>query len=493
MRMDRRLTRRSIEALRENNSARRIARTFRFFQIRNRPARRMAFIINPYDNVLDLKDKHDIKLFQEGSKGLKETDKFSGKKVDYSNFEKLMGKSFDDVRVMEALMIPTIWDTSNANAALQKVPTEEGLLDLFTTHKLSKSQVKSKSNLVWASTAHGADTPKYFARFTTAATDDATLDAERNKMRLKHVMMGKKIWDSLSSEFQIDIMGSSGEFKYQGEYDGPTLWYFIRARVKPSTKVGASKLKERIEKKELRDFDDDVTKFNTWFTDTRTSIRREEGEGYNEYLRQLFRAYLGCDNDKFKVAVEEEQRAWIQGKLSDDYSHEHLMDLGRVTFNNLVENDDWQTGRRSSDKRPAKDKEEKNFLALATEILKKFGDQSGKNHNGGASREKATSQPGERTYKAWRTENPNKEKEKIVKGTKMKWCTNDCHDQPMWCGRKNCLGREDFKTMMDKRSGKESERVSETKIGASDDFKIALAAMVSPEDLETLTSQFLKD
>ena len=128
-----------------------------------------------------------------------------------------MEKNFDDVRVMEALMIPTIWDTSNANAALQKVPTEEGLLDLFTTHKLSKSQVKSKSNLVWASTAHGADTLKYFARFTTAATDDATLDAERNKMRLKHVMMGKKIWDSLSSEFQIDIMESSGEFKYQGE------------------------------------------------------------------------------------------------------------------------------------------------------------------------------------------------------------------------------------------------------------------------------------
>ena len=172
----------------------------------------MAFIINPYDNVLDLKDNHDIKLFQEGSKGLKETDKFSGKNVDYSNFEKLMGKSFDDVRLMEALMIPTIWDTSNANAALQKVPTEEGLLDLFTTHKLSKSQVKSKSNLVWASTAHGADTPKYFARFTTAATDDATLDAERNKMRIKHVMMGKKIWASFTSAFKIKISGKRAEF-----------------------------------------------------------------------------------------------------------------------------------------------------------------------------------------------------------------------------------------------------------------------------------------
>ena len=177
MRMDRRLTRRTIEAFRENNTARRIARAFRFYQIRNRPARGMAFIINPYDNGLNLTDKYDIIFFQKESKGLKETDKFSGKKVDYSNFEKLMRKIFDDVRVMEALMIPTIWDTTNVNVALQKVPTEEGLLDLFASHKLTKLQVKSKSNLVWASTAHGADMPKYFARSTTTPTDDATLNA----------------------------------------------------------------------------------------------------------------------------------------------------------------------------------------------------------------------------------------------------------------------------------------------------------------------------
>ena len=79
-------------------------------------------------------------------------------------------------------------------------------------------------------------------------------------------------------------MGSSGEFKYEGEYDGLKLWYFIRTRVKPSMKVGASKLKEKVEKLELRDFDDDVTNINTWFMDARTAIKREEGEGYNKYL-----------------------------------------------------------------------------------------------------------------------------------------------------------------------------------------------------------------
>ena len=64
----------------------------------------------------------------------------------------------------------------------------------------------------------------------------------------------------------------------------------------------------------------------------------------------------------------------------------------------------------------------------------------------------------------------------------------------MWYGRRNCFRREDFKKMMDKKwSGKEYERGNETRIEASHYFKIALAAMVSPKDLETLTSQFLKD
>ena len=57
---------------------------------------------------------------------------------------------------------------------------------------------------------------------------------------------------------------------------------FIWVCVKPSTKVGASKLKEKIEKQELRDFGDNVTKFNTWLTDTQASIKRDKCEGYNK-------------------------------------------------------------------------------------------------------------------------------------------------------------------------------------------------------------------
>ena len=75
--------------------------------------------------------------------------------------------------------------------------------------------------------------------------------------------------------------------------------------------MGASKLKGDIEKKEERDFENDMSKFNTWFEDTRRYIIGEEGEDYNEYLRQLFLIYINCDRKEFKKVFEEEHRKWI--------------------------------------------------------------------------------------------------------------------------------------------------------------------------------------
>ena len=49
---------------------------------------------------------------------MNEHDKFSGKKVKYNTFVKLMGKIFKEVMVMLTLTIPTAWDTTNADAKL---------------------------------------------------------------------------------------------------------------------------------------------------------------------------------------------------------------------------------------------------------------------------------------------------------------------------------------------------------------------------------------
>ena len=109
-------------------------------------------------------------------------------------------------------------------------------------------------------------------------------------------MLGKKLWASLTSDFIIEIKADQDEYKVGREYNRPKLWNYIRRRVNPTTTVGASKLKDKIEAAKLSDHENDVVKFNTWFKDTKKRIVKDEGEGlYNEYLRSLFHTYLSQD------------------------------------------------------------------------------------------------------------------------------------------------------------------------------------------------------
>lgn len=98
----------------------------------------MAFQLSPYDAVLDLPKSEDRKLYLEAAKGLKEANLFTGKKKDYDKFSKLLGKAFKDVRVTESFQTPTEWDIANADPALQRIPTEAGLLNLFDDSKVTK-------------------------------------------------------------------------------------------------------------------------------------------------------------------------------------------------------------------------------------------------------------------------------------------------------------------------------------------------------------------
>ena len=89
-------------------------------------------------------------------------------------------------------------------------------------------------------------------------------------------MLGNKIWNSLSSPFKIEIIGSKMDFKRANEYDGLLLWDFICRRINPSTTVGASKLKDKIESMKPAQFENNIIKYNTWFEDTRDAIIKEE-------------------------------------------------------------------------------------------------------------------------------------------------------------------------------------------------------------------------
>ena len=242
------------------------------------------FLLNPYDATLDLKNKEDRKLFQDACRGLKEKDLFGGGRDKYTDFVKLIEREFNSTRVMEALQIATKWNTDAPTPDGKRAVAQDGIVNAFTTNKITRNEVVDHYNRVWGNVPFTDPTRKEFQHFEVAPTNDAELKEFRNRRRLKHVMMGQMLWNSLTSAFQIN------EFQRRQEHDSPLLWDYIRRRVKPSTTVGASKLKDDIEGKTLKDFDNDVTRYNSWLTDTRDQIIREEGDGYNEYMRSLFSA-----------------------------------------------------------------------------------------------------------------------------------------------------------------------------------------------------------
>merc|ERR1740124_2039321 len=254
------------------------------------------------------------------------------------------------------------------------IPESDGIMYIFKSNKAnSNKEIIDHCDLVWSESDFGTDTPKYFRNFKTAPTNTTDLDVARNGCRLRHVMMGGKIWNSLSSNFKIDITGSVNKFQRGQENDGPLLWDFIRRRINPTTTVGASKLKDEIKAMIAASFENNIVKYNTWFKDMRDRILKEEGEGYNKYLRSMFHVYLASDNTEFVDTIKNERRRWTQGKLGADYTYLDLMELGRLTYNNLIEKDSWNG-------KPAKSKDaEKNYLALATELISKFNRDRGDN------------------------------------------------------------------------------------------------------------------
>eukprot|EP00957_Ditylum_brightwellii_P093667 7132624-Ditylum_brightwellii.AAC.1 len=71
--------------------------------------------------------------------------------------------------------------------------------------------------MVWAETPHGnaADqTLKYFRDFGRAKpADQAELTVTKNGRRLKHVMLGKLLWNSLDSDFQLELLSHKDKYK----------------------------------------------------------------------------------------------------------------------------------------------------------------------------------------------------------------------------------------------------------------------------------------
>ena len=170
------------------------------------------FLLNPYDADLDLQKKDDKRLFMEGCKGVQGFE-FLGKRNKITEFLKLLQIELDDIRLRETLMISTKWTAGTRN------PSK--VIDMLRDSNLTTREVKSHCDLVWSDSKYDpATTPRFFKKLDTAPADDNELEAIRNKSRIKHVMLGKKLWNSLSPAYKVELSGDADEWYRAGNSDG---------------------------------------------------------------------------------------------------------------------------------------------------------------------------------------------------------------------------------------------------------------------------------
>eukprot|EP00957_Ditylum_brightwellii_P101204 7712321-Ditylum_brightwellii.AAC.1 len=70
------------------------------------------------------------------------------------------------------------------------------------------------------------------------------------------------------------------------------------------------------------------------------------------------------------------------------------------------------------------------------------------------------------------------------------WCTNNYHTRLMWCTSILCYNQTDFKKKMKEKKEDKMGKCGKKKYQPSNNFKIALLAILLDKDLKKLEDQF---
>eukprot|EP00957_Ditylum_brightwellii_P189456 14420800-Ditylum_brightwellii.AAC.1 len=146
------------------------------------------------------------------------------------------------------------------------------------------------------------------------------------------------------------------KFKRGNNHDRILLWKHLINHVDPSTCVSVSNLKDELESAFCDDFDQDIKKFNTWFTNKRSKIVKEVGtDGYTEYLRCLFKVYKTAKDKVCIATIVEERHKWMLGRLKDKYRHSDIMELATKMYNNQKALGEWNAGNKEQSAKKGED------------------------------------------------------------------------------------------------------------------------------------------
>ena len=164
-------------------------------------------------------------------------------------------------RVNNIPVLAIEWESARVNPEL---PTGAELINLFDSSTSTTDQFEEHVKCVWAGEAFiHTDSQNLMVRIAAKPVDLTELNLTRNKLKLKHAMLGAMLWDSLTSNFQLEIIRDDSDFKQGQDYNRLRLWQYIQKEANLSTMTGASGFKDKIESKMLNDFKHDIKDVNT--------------------------------------------------------------------------------------------------------------------------------------------------------------------------------------------------------------------------------------
>ena len=223
------------------------------------------------------------------------------------------------------------------------------------------------------------------------------------------MIFGKALWNSLTIDFQIELINSDEKFKVKEDHDKVLLWAVPIKCVYLTTKVSSLNHKDELDVANLKDFSHDVKKFNMWFERKRRGIIRDEGgDAYQELIRHLFKPYLTATNKDFFGNVKKERGDWLLSLKPEDYSYKDVMTFGLSLCNNHLAMKDW-----NNEMNGGKDPTYVALLARMDQLSRTMESKTNTNNfeEGGF----------------WK--HANKEGKDIIvqNGKTFKWCLNICH------------------------------------------------------------------
>jgi hypothetical protein len=190
--------------------------------------------------------------------------------------------------------------------------------------------------------------------------------------RVRANMIGMRIFNSLSEESKKSLRSKSELWKWistDGEefYDGVTMLQILVTKVKPSTRVGLTDLKDKIRSAKLTNFSDNVADMLDHMNETYLEILKSSGS-HEDFLMDIFNALLTSKNDVFKAFIQRSKDDWETG---EDIEADQLIATATEKYNNMVKQKNWKTTESSSSK----------IIALATQV-KDLQDQLSKSSSG---------------------------------------------------------------------------------------------------------------